>query len=206
MTQKHEAVARGARAVEAAEDTRAVEDARIVQAAQAVQDTPTVQDTQERDAVDAIVEQWRVARPDLETEAMAVFGRVYRLARAMGDRIEKIYQRYGIGRGEFDVLATLRRAPAPHTLSPRELTATLMLTTGGMTGRLDKLERAGLLRRSPDPADRRGLRVTLTEEGLAVVDRAVGAGLAEQQRALAALSGEQTAQLNELLRVLLAAV
>lgn len=80
---------------------------------------------------------------------MEVFARIYRLARAMGDRIEKIYQQWGIGRGEFDVLATLRRAPAPHVLSPRELTATLLLTTGGMTGRLDKLERAASSRGHP---------------------------------------------------------
>ncbi|WP_051966907.1 MarR family winged helix-turn-helix transcriptional regulator [Kitasatospora mediocidica] len=158
------------------------------------------------DAVDTIIDQWQRARPDLETDAMAVFGRIYRLARAMGDRIERTYQRFGIGRGEFDVLATLRRAPAPHVLSPRELTATLMLTTGGMTGRLDKLERAGLVLRSPDPVDRRGLRVSLTAQGLAVVDQAVSAGLAEQQQALAALGGEQAAQLNDLLRTLLAAV
>ncbi|GAB2751682.1 MarR family winged helix-turn-helix transcriptional regulator [Kitasatospora kifunensis] len=155
------------------------------------------------DAVDAIIEQWRVARPDLQTDAMAVFGRIYRLARIMGDRIEKIYQEYGISRGEFDVLATLRRAPAPHTLSPRQLTATLMLTTGGMTGRLDKLERGGLVVRSPDPADRRGLRITLTNAGRAVVDQAATAGLTEQQRALTPLNGEQTQQLNELLRLLL---
>ncbi|MDH6132724.1 DNA-binding MarR family transcriptional regulator [Kitasatospora sp. MAA4] len=158
------------------------------------------------DEVDTIIGQWQRARPDLETEAMAVFGRIYRLARTMGDRSEQIYQRFGIGRGEFDVLAALRRAPAPHVLSPRDLSITLMLTTGGMTGRLDKLERAGLLLRSPDPVDRRGLRVSLTEQGLALVDQAVSAGLAEQQKALAALSGEQAEQLNGLLRALLAAV
>ncbi|WP_327067725.1 MarR family transcriptional regulator [Kitasatospora sp. NBC_01250] len=155
------------------------------------------------DAVDAIIDQWRVARPDLRTDAMATFGRIYRLARIMGDRIEKIYQEYGISRGEFDVLATLRRAPAPHTLSPRELTAALMLTTGGMTGRLDKLERAGLVLRSPDPADRRGLRITLTDAGRTVTDQAVAAGLVEQQRALSRLDDEQARQLNELLRLLL---
>jgi DNA-binding MarR family transcriptional regulator len=101
------------------------------------------------------------------------------------------------------VLATLRRAGEPYTLSPRELSATLMLTTGGMTGRLDKLERAGLLRRSPDPHDRRGLRVTLTEQGLDLVDRAVGAGLAVEREALSALNAQQAGQLADLLRELL---
>ncbi|MCQ4211949.1 MarR family winged helix-turn-helix transcriptional regulator [Streptomyces longispororuber] len=157
------------------------------------------------DAVDAIIEQWAAVRPDLDTAAMEVFGRIYRLARGMGDRIEQTYARIGISRGEFDVLATLRRAGAPYTLSPRRLSGTLMLTTGGMTGRLDKLERRGLVRRSPDPHDRRGLQVTLTDEGLAIVDEAVGAGLDVQKKALdGALDGEQSGQLADLLRQLLA--
>jgi DNA-binding MarR family transcriptional regulator len=79
-----------------------------------------------------------------------------------------------------------------------------MLTTGGMTGRLDKLERAGLLRRSPDPHDRRALQVTLTEKGLDIVDRAVAAGLAVEAEALSTLDGEQAGQLADLLRELLA--
>ncbi|MFF8974114.1 MarR family winged helix-turn-helix transcriptional regulator [Streptomyces sp. NPDC014995] len=161
---------------------------------------------QRRDPVDAIIEQWAVERPDLDTTAMEVFGRIHRLSRAIGDRMEKAYASLGISRGEFDVLATLRRSGAPYALSPRQLSATLMLTTGGMTGRLDKLERAGLLRRSPDPHDRRGLRVTLTEQGLALVDEAVGAGLAVQTEALsAALAGEQAGLLAGLLRELLLA-
>ncbi|MET8952637.1 MarR family winged helix-turn-helix transcriptional regulator [Streptomyces sp. NPDC004393] len=155
------------------------------------------------DPVDAIIEQWAAVRPDLDTAAMEVFGRIFRLSRAMGDRMEKAYADYGISRGEFDVLATLRRSGEPYTLSPRRLSATLMLTTGGMTGRLDKLEAAGLLRRSPDPHDRRGLRVTLTEEGLRLIDEAVGAGLAVQAEALTALNERQTSQLAELLRQLL---
>lgn len=157
-----------------------------------------------RDPVDAIIDQWAVVRPDLDTKAMEVFGRIYRLSRAMGDRMEKAYAPYGISRGEFDVLATLRRSGEPYTLSPRQLSATLMLTTGGMTGRLDKLERAGLLRRSPDPHDRRGLQVTLTEKGLDVIDRAVGAGLDVQTAALTSLDTEQADQLACLLRELLA--
>jgi len=158
---------------------------------------------QTKDPVDAIIEQWAAARPDLDTTAMEVFGRVFRLSREMGDRMEKAYERFGISRGEFDVLATLRRSGEPYALSPRQLSATLMLTTGGMTGRLDKLERAGLLRRSPDPHDRRGLQVTLTEKGFGLVDEAVGAGLAVQTEALTALNAQQAAQLAGLLRQLL---
>src|SRR3954463_6093180 len=159
---------------------------------------------QHRDAVDAITDQWTAVRPDLDTAAVEVFGRIFRLSRAMGDRMEKAYEPFGISRGECDVLATLRRSGEPYTLSPRQLSATLMLTTGGMTGRLDKLERAGLLRRSPDPHDRRGLQVTLTEKGLRLIDEAVGAGLAEQTAALSVLDDEQAGQLAGLLRELLA--
>jgi DNA-binding MarR family transcriptional regulator len=158
---------------------------------------------QRKDAVDAIIEQWAAVRPDLDTRAMEVFGRVYRLSRAMGERVEKVYAPYGISRGEFDVLATLRRAGEPYTLSPRRLSSTLMLTTGGMTGRLDKLERAGLLRRSPDPHDRRGLQVTLTEKGLQVIDEAVGAGVTAQTAALSSLDDDEAGQLADLLRKLL---
>ncbi|MGW7054870.1 MarR family winged helix-turn-helix transcriptional regulator [Streptomyces sp. NPDC054887] len=167
-------------------------------------DTAEVAEAVGKDPVDAITAQWAEVRPDLDTGPMAVFGRVYRIARAMGDRMEKAYARFGVSRGEFDVLATLRRSGEPYTLSPRELSATLMLTTGGMTGRLDKLERAGLLSRSPDPHDRRGLRVTLSERGLAIVDEAVTAGLELQHEALEGFGEEQVEQLQTLLRRLLA--
>ncbi|MDQ0930851.1 MarR family winged helix-turn-helix transcriptional regulator [Streptomyces turgidiscabies] len=165
----------------------------------------SAQPSQRKDPVDAIIDQWAAVRPDLDTAAMEVFGRIYRLARTMGDRTEQAYAPLGIARGEFDVLAALRRAGEPYTLSPRQLSSTLMLTTGGMTGRLDKLERAGLVRRSPDPHDRRGLQVTLTEEGLSRVDEAVGAGLAAQTRALSGLDAGKAGQLADLLRELLAA-
>ncbi|MEW2285634.1 MarR family transcriptional regulator [Streptomyces sp. NPDC047841] len=158
---------------------------------------------QPADTVDAIIEQWARVRPGLDTRAMEVFGRISRLSRVMGDRMERTYKPYGLSRGEFDVLATLRRAGEPYTLSPSELSAALMLTTGGMTGRLDKLERAGLLRRSPDPHDRRGLRVSLTEEGLRLIDEAVDAGLAQESTALSALDAEEAEQLAGLLRKLL---
>ncbi|MDJ0379798.1 MarR family transcriptional regulator [Streptomyces sp. G-G2] len=157
----------------------------------------------EKDAVDAITAQWNVVRPELDVAPMAVFGRIYRISRAMGDAMDRAYARYGISRGEFDVVATLRRSGEPYTLSPRQLSATLMLTTGGMTGRLDKLEKAGLLARRPDPHDRRGLQVTITERGLALIDEAVAAGLDVQRAALTGLEDEEVAVLTGLLRKLL---
>lgn len=158
------------------------------------------------DAVDRIVEQWAVVRPELDTIPMAVIGRIYRIAHALGEQMERAYAEFGISRGEFDVLATLRRSGEPYVLSPRELSSTLMITTGGITGRLDKLERAGLLRRSPDPTDRRGIRVTLSDEGMRIVDDAVEAGLAVQRSALeSALTKTQTKQLDQLLRLMMGA-
>lgn len=157
------------------------------------------------DDVDRIVAQWAQERPELQTEAMAVFGRIYRLARVVGDRQEKVYAEHGITRGEFDVLATLRRAGEPFQLSPKALSASLMLTTGGMTGRLDRLERAGLVARSPDPADRRGLVITLTRAGRATTDAAVVAGLDAQREVLERLPGPARRRLATLLRDLLAA-
>lgn len=157
------------------------------------------------DDVDRIVAQWARERPDLRTEAMAVFGRVYRLARLLGDRQEEVYGALGLSRGDFDVLATLRRAGVPFQLAPKELTRSLMLTSGGMTGRLDRLEARGLVRRSPDPADRRGLTITLTDPGRALVDRAVTAGVDAQRAVLDRLPAADRARLSDLLRDLLAA-
>jgi DNA-binding MarR family transcriptional regulator len=152
------------------------------------------------DGVDRIIEQWAHERPDLDTGAMAVFGRIFRLARLAGDRVEKAYAAYGIGRPEFDVLATLRRAGEPYQLSPGALAASMMLSTGGTTARLDRLEKAGMVERSPSPSDRRGVLVRLTSHGFDVIDQAVSAGLAEQERLLAHLPAERRRQLDDLLR------
>jgi len=158
------------------------------------------------DAVDKIAQQWHAERPDLDTEPMGVFGRIYRLARAMGDRVEQVYARFGIGRGEFDVLAALRRSGEPYSLSPTTLAESLMLTTGGMTGRLDKLQKAGLVARCPDPLDRRALKACLTEKGREVVDEAVAAGLVVQSEALGHLPPQDRSVLADHLRALLSAL
>ncbi len=161
---------------------------------------------QAHDAVDAIIGQWHAVRPELDTVPMAVLGRIFRIADAAGVRMEQTYAAFGISRGEFDVLATLRRSGAPYVLPPRQLSSTLMITTGGITGRLDKLEAAGLLARSPDPDDRRGVRVTLTDDGRRIVDNAVVAGLDVQREILdSALSSAQTSRLDELLRLVVRA-
>jgi DNA-binding MarR family transcriptional regulator len=154
----------------------------------------------EPDGVDKIIEQWAQERPDLETTAMAVFGRIFRLARVGGDEVEKVYARYGIGRPEFDVLATLRRSGPPYQLSPGALAGSMMLSSGGTTARLDRLERAGLVERSPSPTDRRSVLVRLTDAGREIVDGAVAAGLAEQRRLLSHLPEARLRELADLLR------
>ena len=156
-----------------------------------------------QDAVDRIVEQWAQERPELETAAMAVFGRVFRLSRLVGDEMETVYARHGLGRPDFDVLATLRRSGPPYELSPGALASSMMLSSGGTTARLDRLEKAGLVHRGADPHDRRGVLVRLTPHGRRTVDEAVAAGLARQQELLRHLPPEQQARLNALLRAVL---
>ena len=156
------------------------------------------------DGVDRIVEQWAEQRPELDTAAMAIFGRVFRLARLVGDEMERIYGEFGIGRPEFDVLATLRRSGPPYELSAGALSASMMISTGGTTARLDRLEKAGLVKRRPDPNDRRGVVVGLTPRGRALVDKAVTAGLERQQQLLVHLPPTKQRQLSALLRELVA--
>jgi DNA-binding MarR family transcriptional regulator len=103
-----------------------------------------------------ILEQWSRERPDLDVSAMGVIGRISRLSRHFERGLAEIFSSFGLGGGEFDVLATLRRAGEPYRLTPTELSKSLMVSSGSMTNRLDRLERAGFITRLPDPSDRRG--------------------------------------------------
>lgn len=158
------------------------------------------------DGVDRILEQWARERPDLDAEAMGIFGRILRIARAAGDAATATYARFGITRGDFDVLATLRRAGEPFALSPSALSASLMLTSGGITQRVDRLDHADLVTRTPDRSDRRGQIVALTPKGRDLVDAAVTAGLKTQQQLLDPLLPATRRELDRCLRQLLAAV
>src|SRR5215218_7169803 len=154
----------------------------------------------ERDGVDGILEQWRRERPDLDPSPIGVIGRISRLARELEQRLEPVYRAHGLEPGWHDVLATLRRTGPPHRLRPSEFTTSLMLTSSGTTKRLDRLEQAGLITREPDPDDRRGTLITLTEAGHELLDTAIEAHVANEHRLLAALSGAEQRELAGLLR------
>lgn len=156
------------------------------------------------DHVDRVVEHWRRERPDLDLDAMATLSRLWRFGRLADRRVEDEFARHGLQPGWFDVLATLRRAGAPFELTPTALLETAMLSSGGMTKRIDRLAEAGLVERAPDPDDRRGVRVRLTPAGLELVDRVVAAHIANEQALLAPLSAAEQRTLDRLLRKLLA--
>jgi DNA-binding MarR family transcriptional regulator len=156
-----------------------------------------------QDAVDRIVAQWAVERPDLDTGPMQVVGRLHRVAAILEAGLRRVFAEEGLGNGDFDVLATLRRAGAPYRLTAGELTASMMVTSGAITKRVDRLERAGLVTRSVAADDARGRLITLTDRGRRLVDELAERHWANEDRLLAGLSGPERAQLAGLLRKLL---
>jgi DNA-binding MarR family transcriptional regulator len=157
------------------------------------------------DHVDQIVAQWHHERPDLDTSGNAVMARLLRAARALDRSMARVFKRYGINRGEFDVLASLRRAGPPFALGPTRLSEGLLLSTAAMTNRVDRLERVGLVRRRPDPDDRRQVLVGLTDQGRTLIDEAFPALVQEDERLLLAVTASDREELNSLLRRLLTA-
>lgn len=159
-----------------------------------------------QDRVDLILSQWQRERPDLDISAMELIGRISRLATLFGHAHVKVFTRFGIDRGEFDVLATLRRSGAPYRLSPTQLFRSLMISSGGMTDRLDRLEAAGLVRRTPGRRDRRSIPVELTKRGLKVINEAATAHVENQHRLVQALPEAERERLARSMRTLLLAL
>jgi DNA-binding MarR family transcriptional regulator len=160
------------------------------------------------DPIDDLVDQWRRERPDLgadELAAMALFGRLGRLAHVAGPLVERTFARHGFSTAEFDVLAALRRSGAPFTLTPSVLARTLMLSPAAMTNRLDRLEVGGRVERRLDPDNRRSMLVTLTASGRAAVDAMVGEHVENERELLSALPAADRAALDALVGRLLAA-
>jgi DNA-binding MarR family transcriptional regulator len=158
------------------------------------------------DPVDVIVEEWRRERPDLDASAKAITGRVVRLASIFQRAYSETFEPFGLNEGDYGVLAPLRRAGAPYELTPTELAKHRMMTSGGMTAALDRLERKGFIQRVPNPADRRGSLVRLTDEGLRTIDDAMTAHVATEERMVASLDASERDLLADLLRRLLGAV
>jgi DNA-binding MarR family transcriptional regulator len=157
-----------------------------------------------RDEVDDLVAQWRTQRPDLDVEPLQVLSRVSRLARHLDIARRGAFTRGGLEPWGFDVLSALRRSGPPFQLTPGALLRATLVTSGTMTNRIDGLAAAGLVRREPDPRDRRGVLVTLTDQGRAVVDAAFTDLLDREQALLAGLPDDQRQLLAGLLRTLLA--
>ncbi|PJK09912.1 MarR family transcriptional regulator [Lysobacteraceae bacterium NML08-0793] len=157
------------------------------------------------DPVDEIIRQWQSERPELRASlpAMAHLGRLARCNALLSPKLAAIFTQFGLNGGEFDVLATLRRAGAPFVLSPTALYATLMVTSGTMTHRLKLLENRGLITRLPNPEDSRSQLVQLSDEGKALIDQAVSAHLANENALLSGLSEAEIQALDIGLRALL---
>lgn len=156
------------------------------------------------DWVGKVAAQWARERPDLGLLPMEVIGRLTGAAHLIGrDHLAPLFAEHGLQRGEFDVIATLRRAGKPYRLTPTALYESLMMSSGGMTARLDRLEKAGLVERRPNPDDRRGILVGLTKKGLALVERLVGLHVENERRLLACLTQAEQKELNRLLAKLI---
>lgn len=157
-----------------------------------------------RDYTDEALDQWRAVRPDVDTSTSAVVTRILRLASYLQAELDQGAVDGGLStKGDFDTLAALRRQTPRHELSPTQLAEAALITTGGMTSRLDRLEDAGLLERHADPSDRRSLVVHLTDRGVDLVDQVLESNLERQQHLLAALDADDQSALAQLLRRIL---
>ncbi|MGH4031490.1 MarR family winged helix-turn-helix transcriptional regulator [Actinomycetota bacterium Odt1-20B] len=158
------------------------------------------------DHVARIQAEWARERPDVDVRPQAVIGRLHRLAGLLTDQLCLVYRRHGLSEGEFDCLAALRRAGEPFERAPGELAAHTMVTTGAMTKRIDRLERAGLVTRRRSTADGRGRVVALTSAGRDLIDRAFTEHMHNERRLLDALEADEARELERLLTAWLARV
>jgi DNA-binding MarR family transcriptional regulator len=156
------------------------------------------------DRIDAIEQAWRRERPDLDVTPLVLFGRLFRAVGLADEHLGAGLARFDLQPGWFDLLTALRRAGDPYELNPTRLMQVTMLSSGGMTKRLDQMAAAGLVERRPDPSDRRGILVRLTRRGRQTIDRALPVHVANEGRLLAGLNAQERRSLDVLLRKLLA--
>ena len=157
-----------------------------------------------RDWTDALLDSWTGVRPRVEMEPYQVTARISRIGLHIAQRQEEAFGRLGLNRGEVGVLGALRMAGPGRQLSPTRLFKGLMLSSAGITSRLDRLERRGYVKRSRDPDDRRGVLVELTDAGREVLDRAVSANTGGEKELLSNLTKQEQKALAGLLKKLLA--
>ncbi|SON51732.1 MarR family winged helix-turn-helix transcriptional regulator [Vibrio tapetis] len=153
------------------------------------------------DAVDKIIGQWAIEKPELETKPMALIGRLLRLSKHIETKLSEFHKSYDLKMGEFDVLATLRRSGCPHRLTPSALMNTMMLTSGAMTNRLDKLESKGLIMRCHSKEDRRSVSVELSKDGFELIDDMMQHYVQIQHELVVDLSLESSTELDQYLKL-----
>jgi DNA-binding MarR family transcriptional regulator len=160
----------------------------------------------ELDGIDRMIEAWRHALPGLDPSPLGLVGRVIVLAQYLEKSINEALAVHDLTLGQFDILATLRRHGPKGGLAPGQLLGNVMLSSGGMTARLTRLEHDGLIRRLPDPTDRRGVVVELTLKGRKRIESAAATRFEEAASSLPPLSGPERSVLAELLGRWLTAV
>lgn len=165
--------------------------------------SPLSESQSSSDEVDAIVAAWQEQRPDLDVGPLAVLSRLTRLAHHLDKARADAFEAHDLESWEFDVLAALRRAGSPFSLSAGELMRQTMVTSGTMTNRIDRLSTSRLVTRQPDPADGRGVLVVLTAEGLNRVDASLSDLLKKEHEILSTLSQAERQQLASILKVLM---
>ena len=158
--------------------------------------------TDAADHVDRALAAWAREMPDVEIRGADVLNRARRVVLESRRAIEENFRNHGLDTGEFDVLATLRRAGEPYSLRPTELYRSLMISSGGLTARLDRLEGAGLIRRRAAGDDARSVIVELTREGRKKIEAAFRADMEIENRMVSGLSESERAELVRLLRKL----
>ena len=151
------------------------------------------------DAVDAILDQWRRELPNVDASPMAVFGRIHRVFLRYQVHVTEVFTSHGINAAAFDILAALRRHGAPYRLTAGALAETSLITTGGISLRVDRLETAGLVIRERDHDDRRVVYVRLTETGREVIEKVAAAHFANEAKLLVGLTTTERRQLGQLL-------
>ncbi len=157
------------------------------------------------DLVDVLMEDWARERTDVDADGLSVSSRISLLGKVLARRDKRALTPLGLAPWAAEVLLALRRQGPPYRLTPTELRRVSLLTSGAMTTRLDRLEDAGLVRRTPDSEDRRSFQVTLTQRGLELADQAFVARLGMIDELLEPLSAAERSQTAGLLRKLLVA-